>query len=323
MNGENTGRVIVALPHPDDPIHSHGNEDKHMTVVWLGKPEENPGLDMDQVRGQVEGVAQRYGPQTGTIESTGKLGDEGALVAFLRGDGLQEVHDDLLAQPHIRDGFDAVKQHPSWTPHVTVGYPGGEGADGTDPTDLPTQDEIGFDRLAVWDGDNRAEYPLAGGEDLAQQMYAEMAKPIVVINDAATLAAAVLQVSGYCGTAAQMTKRILMKRARELGCQHVIPLDWTRKPEMSETNKRTSMAAVAAGNVSDVSPFVLKCELAGLPTTALHAAYMRGVREYTMTAPCSRPPLTRDQVAQARVNSLIRLAQGDPSARLDDQDLLP
>ena len=49
---------------------------------------------------------------------------------------------------------------------------------------------------------------------------------------------------------------------------------------------------------------------------------MRGVREYTMTAPCSRPPLSRDVVAQARVNSLIRLAQGDLSARTDDRDLL-
>ena len=50
---------------------------------------------------------------------------------------------------------------------------------------------------------------------------------------------------------------------------------------------------------------------------------MRGVREYTMTAPQSRPPLPRDVIAQARVNSLIRLAQGDLSARTDDRDLLP
>jgi hypothetical protein len=357
----NTGRCIVAIPTATEPVHHIGDvsEPKHMTVVWLGKPEDNPDLDMDQVRGQVEAVAERSGPLTGLVESVGSLGDDNATVLHLRGDGLTELRDDLLSQSYIRDGFGAVEQFPQWTPHVTAGYD-------LDPADVPSEedapDEVIFDRLAVWDGDEHTEYPLGpsasteentdGPEaDIEQQLMAAMTEaidtppmegdhllidvfgqlPRLAVDDAASLASA-------CAAADQIeaelprvfTRRRLVKRARELGIQHVIPEHWLR--QAAQPAQAAQAVAPGASDVTEATPpnvtavpdlFALKHQLSTLPDTALRTAYMRGVREYTMTAPQSRPPLPRDVIAQARVNSLIRLAQGDLSARTDDRDLLP
>jgi hypothetical protein len=324
----NTGRCIVAIPAATEPVHHLGDvsEPKHMTMVWLGKPEDNPNLDMDQVRGQVEAVAERSGPLTGLVESTGQLGDDNASVWFLRSDGANEVRDDLLAQSYIKDGFGAVEQYPQWTPHVTAGY------DMEEPLgEEETPDQIIFDKLAVWDGDEHTEYPLgpSGESTLPEgpeeaEFLAAMLKPLA-INDAESLAAAVKECDGFCGTAQMATRPLLMKRARELSMQHLIPTDWIRQAA-SRVSTRHDIAVMAhsiAQQQDTPNLFQAKTELFGLSDTALRTAYMRGVREFTMTAPASRPPLPRDVVAQARVNSLIRLAQGDPSARTDDKDLLP
>jgi hypothetical protein len=351
----NTGRVIVAIPTATEPVHHLGDvsEPKHMTLVYLGKPEDNPDLDMDQVRRQVEAVAERSGPLTGIVESTGELGEDGATVWHVRGDGIEEVRNDLLAQSYIKDGFGAAEQHPTFAPHVTAGYNLDEPL-----TDEDSPDEIIFDRLAVWDGDEHTEFPLgpsasteentdgpeaiepvltdtmsagvlripktlSADEGFEAAVLEAMLKPITV-NDAASLAAAVAQCNDGCGTAQMATRPVLMKRARELGCQHLIPTSWLRqRTNRAATTASQNGTAVPAAEASDVAdPFELKTQLSTLSDTALRAAYIRGVREYTMTAPQSRPPLHRDVIAQARVNSLIRLAQGDPSARTDDRDLL-
>lgn len=322
MNGENQGRVVVALPASNDPVHKIGPEDKHMTVVWLGTPEDNPGLDMDQVRGQVANVAQKYGPLTGQVNSVGQLGDDNAHVLFLKGDGMGECRDELLNQPHIKDGHQAVKQYPQWTPHVTLGYPVDMKPNAV-PDENQAPDEVTFDRLGVWDGDQHDEYPLegTGADELVAALVDAMTKPIV-LKGPESLLDAIKQCDSACGTAQLATRPILMKRARELGIQHLIPLDWTRPSKLMQVATAARELA-SSPNVSDVSTFEAKGRGSGLNVSALQAAYMRGVREYTMTATTSRPPLSRDQVAQARVNSLIRLAHGDPSARLDDRDLLP
>jgi hypothetical protein len=350
---KNTGRCVVAIPTATEPVHHIGDpsEPKHTTVLWLGTPEENPELDMDAVTEAVRATAENSGLITAPVESQGPLGEDGANVAFLGGDELAGLREDLLADPVLREGVGSAEQFPEFTPHLTLGYD-------TEPVpegDLPG--EVIFDRVAVWDGDEHTEFPLGpsasteentvGPEaDIEQQLMAAMTEaidtppmegdhllidvfgqlPRLAVDDAASLATA-------CAAADQIeaelprvfTRRRLAKRARELGCQHVIPQSWLRKPQPAAS------AATPAQDVIDPIPpngsdvpdlFQLKTQLSTLPDTALRAAYMRGVREFTMTAPQSRPPLPRDVIAQARVNSLIRLAQGDPSARTDDRDLL-
>jgi hypothetical protein len=327
---KNTGRCVVAIPTATEPIHHIGDvsEPKHMTLLWLGKPEENPDLDMDAVQEAVRAKAEQSGLLTGTVESQGPLGEDGAQVAFLGGDDLTAFHDDLLAAPELREGTGAVEQFPQWTPHVTLGY---ELEEPVPDDDLPQ--EVIFDRVAVWDGDEHTEYPLGPsasseenteGPEVEDELLAAMTKPIA-IHDAESLAAAVQECDGACGTAQLATRPILMTRARELGAQHVIPSDWLRRPVTPAASPPApNVTEASAPNSTDVPDlFQLKTQLSTLPDTALRAAYVRGVREFAMTSPQSRPPLSRDAFAQARVNSLIRLAQGDLSARTDDRDLLP
>jgi len=370
----NTGRCVVAIPTATEPVHHLGDvsEPKHLTMVWLGTPEENPDLDMDQVRDQVEQVAaQAEGPLTEQVKETGQLGDEDASVWFVNGDEVSPMRENLLAQPMITEGVSAIEQFPEFTPHVTAGY-GME----QPPSEEDSPEEIIFDRLGVWDGDEHTEYPLGPSasseentdpvesdqhptereilfgddtDEFAAALLKAMTEPVaddlppmegdnllidtfgqvpkLNVNDAESLASA-------CAAADQIeaelprvfTRRRLAKRARELGCQHVIPQHWLRKttdPVAPAPAPAQDVTALPAPNGNDVSDlFARKTQLSTISDTALRAAYMRGVREYAMTAPQSRPPLPRDVIAQARVNSLIRLAQGDLSARTDDRDLL-
>jgi 2'-5' RNA ligase len=320
-------RIVVGIPTATEPIHHMGDvtEPKHMTLCKLGSPEENPDLDIDAIHDAVRGVAESYdAPVTAPVASQGPLGDDGAQVVFLGGDEVSNLHDSLLAAPELREGTGAVQQHPEFIPHVTLGY---ELEEPVADEDLP--DQVIFDRLGVWDGEEHTEFPLGPSatseeetaDPFEQEMVAAMMKPIAVY-DASSLAEAIELCGEACGTAQTATRPILMKRARELGCQHLIPTSWLRQRALSAAAR--NVTEVAAQNGIDVPDlFRLKTQLSTLSDTALRSAYMRGVREFTMTAPQSRPPLPRDVVAQARVNSLIRLAQGDLSARTDDRDLLP
>jgi hypothetical protein len=336
---KNTGRCVVAIPTATEPIHHIGDpsEPKHTTVLWLGTPEENPELDMDAVQEAVRAKAEQSGLITGNVESQGPLGEDGAQVAFLGGDELNGLREDLLADPVLREGVGSAEQFPEFTPHLTLGYD-------TEPVpegDLPQ--EVIFDRVAVWDGDEHTEYPLGPSasseentegpevtddEGMVDELLVAMTRHIddpLVVNDAATLASACAQADTLGDAERATTRRVLTRRARALGLQHVIPRNWSRKPQpaVPEAAPPQDVTAATPPNSSDVPDlFQLKTRLSALPDTALRTAYMRGVREYTMVAPQSRPPLPRDMIAQARVNSLIRLAQGDLSARSDDKDLL-
>ena len=76
---------------------------------------------------------------------------------------------------------------------------------------------------------------------------------------------------------------------------------------------------LASPEIHDPAPILeTKAHNAHIPSAALRAVY---ARELTNTAPLP-PHLTRTSAAHARVNSFIRLAQGDSTARSDDADLL-
>ena len=95
-NETHRGRCIVALPADDEPIHAFGEEDKHLTLLYLGKPEENAELDMDTVREIVQNYAAENPPFVAQIAKVGELGDEGAKVAFLNTDDVPQ-HEALKA----------------------------------------------------------------------------------------------------------------------------------------------------------------------------------------------------------------------------------
>ena len=65
--------VVVALPHPDDPVHQIGDEQKHATVAFLGKGLDDP--QVDKVRGAVSSYARDVGkPFEAKVSGQGTLG---------------------------------------------------------------------------------------------------------------------------------------------------------------------------------------------------------------------------------------------------------
>lgn len=154
--GSPTGRVVVGLPRADDPVHGIGPEDKHMTLVWLGKPEENPDLNMDDVRAHVAGVASQLDPWTSDVQSVEPLGEDGAQVWMCPPDdaGANLAHTEVN-DGAVHEGYQAVQQHPQFTPHMTIGYD-------EPPPEAQDVSSITFDRLAVWDGEDQQEFPLGG-----------------------------------------------------------------------------------------------------------------------------------------------------------------
>lgn len=300
-----TGRCIVALPADDEPIHAFGEEDKHLTLVYLGKPEDNPDLDMDMVRASVQGYASDNPPFIALIDKTGELGDEGATVTFLAPDDVPQ-HDHLMSIPEIAAEAEKVEQFPEYLPHVTLGY---NLAEDNAPNPKGT---ILFDRLAVWDGEDRQEFPLQKITSLPVTDVFSLKRSIGLADKLSA------------GPARDAARRVLTRRARELSCLYAVPTQWIRDRQASTRIRSDALDNYKAKTIAfdDSVVFAAKSAASGLPDTVLRTAYMRAVRAFAMISPASRPPISRDLFAQARVNSLIRLAQGDLSARSDDMDLL-
>jgi hypothetical protein len=112
-------------------------------------------------------------------------------------------------------------------------------------------------------------------------------------------------------TTTQFQRAALRRRARQLNLTCALPT-W-----LSSNNQPTP-------NPSPLHPTAqallqAKAHLTGYPTNALALAYLRALNDTTPLPPGH----TRDDAAQARVNSLISLADCDPAAPTHDADLLP
>lgn len=195
-----TGAVIVALPAAGDPCQVIGPEQKHATLVFLGE-----ALTADQVQPVLDALTawvpgevadDDLVPFTETVTGVESLGDDGARVWTLDPSGtLPGIHDALLAIDSIKALSDAADQYPSYTPHVTIGYPPDAPADAVDmeDDDAPDADDsapdapppvttllddateaaaaaiqtIDFDRIALWFGTVQQEWPLGDAADPA------------------------------------------------------------------------------------------------------------------------------------------------------------
>lgn len=143
--------VIVALPKSDDPVWKVSSEKvPHMTLVYLG--EQN---DLDKADRMVQFidhlVALSPGPFYLDVDHRGVLGSDKADVVFFNhlASTVDEFRTYLLRQPDIKEAYDSVEQYPTWTPHLTLGYP-------NSPAKTTVDDVMGwviFDRIALWTDD--------------------------------------------------------------------------------------------------------------------------------------------------------------------------
>jgi 2'-5' RNA ligase len=153
---ENTSTVIVALPAADSPIHDIGPEQKHATLVFLGEVDSAEGI-----ADYLADVAPLMKPFRAGVERLEHLGDDDpqAEVVLLSTDSdIQSVRTELLNADAVREPFEAIKQWPLFTPHVTLGY--GDEVTDEDRAAAAELPEIHFDRLALWHRDEQTEFQL-------------------------------------------------------------------------------------------------------------------------------------------------------------------
>lgn len=171
------GIVLVALPAADDPVHGIGPEEKHVTLVYLGKTDNLPLNDQGvpwYIFDDVKDAVTRWlaDPSTGgplsenfsaaTIAGVSSLGEESARVWLFDSPRLVALHDALLTIQTVKNLAGKADQFPSYLPHTTIGYPT-EGRTSLDPATeavASAVDAVAFDRLALWWGDHRVEWPL-------------------------------------------------------------------------------------------------------------------------------------------------------------------
>lgn len=158
----NTSTVVVALPAAGDAVNGIGPEQKHSTLLWFGEVDDATG---DVIRAAVEAYLTAdgaAGPFTVAAEDVELLGDDDpqAVVVHVEAGPLGMIREALLGDDAVRGAWEAQKQWPTFTPHVTLGY--GDDVTDDDRATAATLDGITFDRLAVWQGDRQDEYTLGG-----------------------------------------------------------------------------------------------------------------------------------------------------------------
>lgn len=162
---KNTSSVIVALPAASDPVHDLGPEESHVTLAWLGDAAD---FDPQPLRDELEAYAGAFSgdPLADSVSGTAVLGADKANVLLLDAKHLNEIRNGLLASATVSERVDAVEQHPTWIPHLTIGYPDDAEVPTSDqpfsPDTPPIPESITFDRIALWHGDEQHEYPLGG-----------------------------------------------------------------------------------------------------------------------------------------------------------------
>lgn len=157
-----TGAIVALLPADDDPIVAASSQLAHVTMVYLGDAADLTDEQVTQIRDYVADIARGASDEmTAVPESRGELGEEGADVVFLRSDGLTELHDSLVSE----NGPITDASEFDFNPHITLGYPDEPAEADYDPDE---HDEVRFDRLAVWIGEDRTEFPLANDDSEAE-----------------------------------------------------------------------------------------------------------------------------------------------------------
>lgn len=159
-SGPSTSSVIVALPEAADPLSTASSEKDgaHCTLLWFGDAAALDELALKEAIQQFIDHGQ-VTPITDTVSGRATLGKDKADVVLLDTPNLLAIRSGLLEQNTLLQANESVDQHPTWLPHVTLGYPSTPAA-GEYTAEPGTP--VTFDRLALWHGESRTEFPLGG-----------------------------------------------------------------------------------------------------------------------------------------------------------------
>jgi len=155
----NTTAAIMAIPAPLENIRLVGDEEKHATLLFFGETSTLPDDAKNTLVESVKMACNMLFPFTERLREIARLGNDvpPALVAKLSDECLSQIRNLFMMNPAVNRYLDNAQQFPSFTPHVTLGYP-----DYTEEAILRTLAaqlyRIRFDRLAIWWNDERIEF---------------------------------------------------------------------------------------------------------------------------------------------------------------------
>lgn len=157
-----TTAVIVAVPSELDPVRLVGDEDKHATILFFGETATLPDEAKGKIIQVLASAANMFEPFRDSISEVVRLGSENppALVGKLNGLSLTQIRDVLQIVPDLNEYMGNASQYPSYTPHVTFGYPdyAGEAEIRAKASSISI---VKFDRLALWWNGEKYEFPLS------------------------------------------------------------------------------------------------------------------------------------------------------------------
>ena len=142
--------AIVAIPRDDDHVWKVSSEKvPHLTLLALG----NEVGNLAGVVNYLGHIAETSLPKFGLgVDHRGVLGPDEADVLFFRKDGMKCLLDaraDLLKNRDIFIAYNTSPQFPTWTPHLTLGFPSSPAK--PDDREFPIS-WVSFDRIALWTG---------------------------------------------------------------------------------------------------------------------------------------------------------------------------
>ncbi|HEY5786027.1 MAG TPA: hypothetical protein VIT65_14750, partial [Microlunatus sp.] len=122
-----------------------------------------PPIVVQALAAVCKSVAARTPEFTAKVNGKAELGDEQAKVLLLESPELSDLHTALVSTGPVQIAQAGTEQFPEFIPHLTVDY--GESVDA-----LPDVEQVGFGRIALWVGDDRQEFELAGGQSFDDVM---------------------------------------------------------------------------------------------------------------------------------------------------------
>lgn len=147
--------VVVALPSKDDYIWKISSEKvPHLTLLFLGENKlgDQTSHVVDYIQHAVSTSLDRFGL---SVDHRGELGEDKADVLFFEkayAKNLELFRSHLLANRSIAEAYHSTEQFPTWTPHLTLGYPASPAK--PDTRDYPGISWVNFDRIALWTSDS-------------------------------------------------------------------------------------------------------------------------------------------------------------------------
>ena len=162
--------AIVAIPTEDDYVWKISSQKvPHLTLMVLGEQLDDVSEVTEFLGHVVNTSMQRFGLR---VDHRGELGEDSADVLFFGKYGvrrLEEIRAHLLTNNDINKAYHSMDQFPTWTPHLTLGYP--DDPANPDTRDYPGISWVGFDKIALWLGDFEGpEYLLKEDTFLDEEM---------------------------------------------------------------------------------------------------------------------------------------------------------